>query len=190
MTSQIHEDEKVSSLGDVFTESSSTTPTTYDPLFKGSVLFKGHRSEVMDATFIPGTRLLVTCSTDKSIRVWDFDTGKQVGEPLLGHDHGVCAVAASSNGRWIVSGAKNGGILVWEIVTKKTLPVSFKGHEGSVWSIVFAPNGETFASASRLDGLCVEERDGGNSPRRTAQIGQCSILGVILPRWDKTSSRH
>ncbi|KAG2748709.1 WD40 repeat-like protein [Suillus brevipes Sb2] len=161
MSSQIHEDEDVSSLGDVFTESSSTTPTTHDPLFKGSALFKGHRSEVMDATFIPGTRLLVTCSTDKSIRVWDFDTEKQVGEPLLGHDHGVCAVAASSNGRWIVSGAKNGSILVWEIATKKTLPVSFKGHEGSVWSIVFAPNGESFASASNDLTVCVWKRETG-----------------------------
>ncbi|KAG2743275.1 hypothetical protein P692DRAFT_201870218 [Suillus brevipes Sb2] len=47
---------------------------------------KGHEEEVDSVAFIHGTRLLVSGSDDESLRVWDLDTGKQVGEPLLGHD--------------------------------------------------------------------------------------------------------
>ncbi|KAG1724753.1 WD40-repeat-containing domain protein [Suillus paluster] len=131
-------------------DTSSKAPTS--PARKktpqAEMTLKGHHRWVRGVAFIPGTRLLVSCSHDKSLRVWDLDTGQQVGEPLLGHDDEVRTVAASTDGRWIVSGASNGSILTWEVATNKSVPVSFKSHENMVHSIVFAPNSETFASAS------------------------------------------
>ncbi|KAG2350107.1 WD40 repeat-like protein [Suillus weaverae] len=113
---------------------------------------KGHKERVNDVAFIHGTRLLVTSSADKSLRVWDLDTGKQVGEPLLDHDAEVWRVAASPDGCWIVSGGENGSILIWEVATNKRdlkrVPVSFEGHKGLIRGVVFAPDSETFASAS------------------------------------------
>jgi len=46
----------------------------YSPTHKANALLEGHESRIMDVTFIPGTHILVTCSEDKSIRVWDLDT--------------------------------------------------------------------------------------------------------------------
>ncbi|KAG2344347.1 WD40 repeat-like protein [Suillus weaverae] len=125
---------------------------------------KGHRKWVYDIAFIRGTRLLVTGS-DKSLRVWNLDTGKQVGEPLLGHDAEVMTVAASPDGRWIVSGGWNGSILIWEVATDKTelkrVPVSFKRHsKRGISGVVFAPDSETFASASRDATVCVWRKTG------------------------------
>ncbi|KAG2337433.1 WD40 repeat-like protein [Suillus weaverae] len=127
---------------------------------------KGHKREVPEVAFIHGTRLLVTGSFDKSLRVWDLDTGKQVGEPLLDHNTSVLRVAASPDGRWIVSGGLNGSILVWEVATDKTdlkrVPISFEGHKGSIYGVVFAPDSETFASASARDkSVCVWKRETG-----------------------------
>ncbi|KAG0701775.1 WD40-repeat-containing domain protein [Suillus ampliporus] len=122
---------------------------------------KGHEEWVSGVAFIPGTRLLVTSSSDKSLRVWDIDTGQQVGKPLWGHNDAVWTVAASPDGCWIVSGAWNGSIIVWEVTTNESVPVSFKGHEDIVESVVFAPNSEAFASASTDNTVCVWKRETG-----------------------------
>ncbi|KAG2338805.1 WD40 repeat-like protein [Suillus weaverae] len=126
---------------------------------------KGHKEAVYDVAFIRGTRLLVTGSDDKSLWVWDLNTGKRVGEPLLGHDATAWRVAASPDGRWIVSGAENGSILVWEVATDKTelkrVPVSFEGRKGGIQGVVFAPDSETFASASGDETVCVWKRETG-----------------------------
>ncbi|KAG2350070.1 WD40 repeat-like protein, partial [Suillus weaverae] len=113
---------------------------------------KGHKELVYDVTFIRGTSLLVTGSDDKSLRVWDLDTGKQVGEPLLDHNTTVLRVAASPDGCWIVSGGVNGSILVWEVATNK---------RDLQRDVVFTPDSETFASASLDDTVCVWKRETG-----------------------------
>ncbi|KAG0696835.1 WD40-repeat-containing domain protein [Suillus ampliporus] len=119
---------------------------------QAQMTLKGHEGGVYGVALIPGTRLLVTCATDRSLRMWNLDTGKQVGKPLIGHDASLRTVAASPNGRWIVSGGRYGSIVVWEVATQKCVSVSFKGHDSEdvhmVRSVVFAPDNETFASAS------------------------------------------
>lgn len=136
---------------------------------------KGHEESVNEVAFIHGTRLLVTGSDDKSLRVWDLDTGKQVGAPLLGHDSAVWRVAASPDGRWVVSGGDNGSVLVWEVATNKPelkrVSISFKGHEGCVRGIVFAPDSETFASASVDKTVCVWKRETGKIALGPFRVG-------------------
>lgn len=180
MTSRTHEDDEynsiyeddtlpfrdMSSSSDAFSarESSSMMSTTHedDPFPKVSAQLRGHKYEVIDVTFIPGTHLLVTCSEDKSIRVWDLDIGKQVGKLLLSRDVAVQKVAASPDGHWIVSGGGKGSILVWEVATMKKVRVLFRGHENYVWSVVFAPDSKTFASTSKDKTICVWKRETGS----------------------------
>ncbi|KIK33731.1 hypothetical protein CY34DRAFT_99100, partial [Suillus luteus UH-Slu-Lm8-n1] len=148
-----------------------------------TMILKGHEKHVNDVAFILGTRLLVSGSNDKSLRVWNLDTGKQVGEPLLDHDDMVWRIAASSDGRWIVSGGYNGSILVWEVATNKTelkrVPISFEGHKGSVWGVVFAPDSKTFASASWDETVCVWKRETGEIMLGPLEVGS-QALSVSL----------
>jgi WD40 repeat protein len=153
---------------------------------------KGHEGWVIDVAFILGTRLLVTGSYDKSLRVWNLDTGEQVGEPLLGHIAGVEALAASPDGRWIVSGAYNGSILVWEVSTNKTelkrVPVSFKGHQDRVWSVVFAPDSKTFASASSDQMVCVWKRETGEIAFGPLKVGSSAYSVSYSPDGTKLAA--
>ncbi|KAG1874878.1 WD40-repeat-containing domain protein [Suillus subluteus] len=91
----------------------ASTPLVRKEALQAEMTLKGHEDWVRDIAYIPGTRLLVTCSDDKSLRLWNLDTGQQVGKPLLGHSDYVLRVAVSPDGRWIVSGARDGGILAW-----------------------------------------------------------------------------
>ncbi|KIK37919.1 hypothetical protein CY34DRAFT_91863 [Suillus luteus UH-Slu-Lm8-n1] len=153
---------------------------------------KGHEERVNGVAFILGTRFLVSGSEDKSLRVWDLDTGKQVGEPLLGDDAGVWRIAASPDGRWIVSGGDHGSIQVWEVATNKTdlkrLPISFKGHENTVWGVVFAPDSETFASASIDETVCVWKRETGEIILGPLKVGSQALSVAYSPNGTKLAA--
>ena len=43
------------------------------------------RSYVFCVGFDPTGKKLVSCSKDKTVRVWDATTGEPIGSPLAGH---------------------------------------------------------------------------------------------------------
>jgi hypothetical protein len=45
-----------------------------------------HEGKVLAASFSPDGRRIVTASDDKTARVWDAESGKPVGEPMLHKD--------------------------------------------------------------------------------------------------------
>lgn len=162
MASRIHEDHEAFQ---------APTLPTGKAKPQAQMTFEGHEEWVHGVAIIPRTHLVVTASSDKTLRLWDLVKGQQVGKPLLGHDEGVWTVAASPNGRWIVSGGIDGSILVWEVVTRKRVSVSFKGHKMGVSSVVFAPDSKTFASTSDDKTVCVWLRTTGEIVLGPLQVG-------------------
>jgi len=62
----------------------------------------GHDDEVYSAIYSPDGRTLLTCSKDKTARVWDAATGKPLAV-LAGHKHSVVASCYTPDGRRIVT---------------------------------------------------------------------------------------
>jgi WD40 repeat protein len=58
---------------------------------------------------------------DGSIRVWDLETGTQVGEEWEDKDHGVRATALSPDGKKVASGSMDGTVKLWNIDTEYKL---------------------------------------------------------------------
>ena len=75
---------------------------------------QGHTDSVLSVTFSSDGRNIVSGSWDKTIRVWNAQTGGQVGKPLQGHTSPVRSVAFSLDGRHIVSGSHDKTIRVWD----------------------------------------------------------------------------
>lgn len=54
---------------------------------------------------------------------------------LLGHSHNVCALDASPDGDFVVSGSWDGSARVWK-VGKWECEALLEGHDGSVWTVL------------------------------------------------------
>ncbi|KAH7919037.1 hypothetical protein BV22DRAFT_884288 [Leucogyrophana mollusca] len=68
-------------------------------------VFKGHTKLVTCVVCIPDGRHVASSSSDKTIIVWDVESGGRDGRPLQ-HDSNAMWVAISPNGRRIASGIK------------------------------------------------------------------------------------
>ena len=66
-------------------------------------------------------------SHDKTLRIWDINTVKQLGDPLKGHEAWVSSVAFSPDGQNIVSGSHDKSITIW--VSKNEMSVSPSGPD-------------------------------------------------------------
>jgi WD40 repeat protein len=78
--------------------------------------------------------------------VWDAESG-DVLHTLSGHERSVRALAFSTDGTLLVSGATNGDIFLWDVVSGEQIRV-FNGHNRTIQALDFSPDGDTFASVS------------------------------------------
>jgi WD40 repeat protein len=114
-----------------------------------NLTIRGHTDKIWCAAFSLDRKQIVSGSEDRTIRVWDAQTGSAVLRPLKMHSSGVCSVAFSPDGRRIASGSTDKTILIWDAVTGKVVAGPLEGHAHSIWSVCFSPNGKQVASGSR-----------------------------------------
>jgi len=90
----------------------------------------------------------VTASHDKTVRVWDSETGGQVGEPLTGHTETVRSALFSPDGTCISSVDSSATIRVWKAGGSDlgkpihVIEVSFQSQSNTIPSVSFAPLGQ------------------------------------------------
>jgi WD40 repeat protein len=89
-------------------------------------VLKGHTEWVASVAFSPDGKHIVSGSGDKTIRVWNADSGEVVSGPFEGHTHWVMSVAFSPDGKRTVSGSDDMTIRVWNA----DLPDSRDGNLG------------------------------------------------------------
>ncbi|MBI4569733.1 MAG: hypothetical protein HY719_15180 [Planctomycetes bacterium] len=72
---------------------------------------------------VPNGLRAVVVGFDEKVRVWDLDSGEQVGKPLEGHEGKVYAVSVTRDGRYAVTGGKDGTVRVWDLGSGECLTV-------------------------------------------------------------------
>lgn len=128
---------------------------------------RGHTAEVTALAFTPDGRDLVSASKDKTIRVWDLETGRtrrtfrgQIGP---GPEGEVAAMALSSDGKWLASGGWMdpaqarvpccGDVRLYDYASGELVTL-LRAHNEPVRALAFSPDGTRLISGS-TDGVLV-----------------------------------
>ena len=124
-------------------------------------ILTNHSWPVFAVTFSPDSQILATGRDDKTIKLWDTNTGEEI-RTLSGHSWSIVTIAFSEmddpifkekgigkkQAQILVSGSWDKTIKVWRVSTGEEI-VTLTEHSDSVTSIAISPYGKILATASK-----------------------------------------
>ena len=108
--------------------------------------FVFHEAVVSSVAFSPDGRTVVAGSGDKTARLWEVASGREIAV-LRGHADAVSSVAFSPDGRTVATGSGDKTARLWEVASGREVAV-LNGHEDAVSSVAFSPDGRTVVTGS------------------------------------------
>ena len=110
------------------------------------LVLTGHTKVVWRVSISADGKRLLTCSDDKTLRLWDAHTGKCL-RVFEGHTDGVRGAALSPDGKRVLSGGGDKTVRLWDADTGKAIH-NMTGHTDAVFSVAFGPEGQAISSGS------------------------------------------
>lgn len=111
-------------------------------------MFVGHTRQVRNLAFTHDGRRLVSCSWDRTVRIWSVEDGTCM--KVLGPHGGIVhAITISPDNQTVASGSNDGVIRLWHIASGQemlSIPT-----EGPIRAIAFDPTGQRLAVASQMN---------------------------------------
>ncbi|MDF5730596.1 MAG: WD40 repeat domain-containing protein, partial [Rhizonema sp. PD38] len=105
-----------------------------------------HASWISGISFNPDGKILASASGDRSVKLWDTNTGKEI-KTLIGHTNPVNGVSFSPDGKMLASASNDKSVKLWDTNTGKEIK-TLTGHTNWVNGVSFSPDGKMLASAS------------------------------------------
>ncbi|KAG2345516.1 WD40 repeat-like protein [Suillus weaverae] len=84
----------------------------------------------------------------RGLRLWDLESGIQIGEDWRDEEAGVYNMALSPNGKTVVSGDTDRKVKLWDVETGKII-AKWTGHTESVMSVCWSVDGREVGSGSQ-----------------------------------------
>lgn len=102
-------------------------------------------STIEALAFSPDGQTLVSGSSDKTVKLWNAQTG-ELQHTLYGHARPVDAVAFAPNGKIIASGSRDRTVKLWDV--QKGELIKTLDNQGRADSLAFSPGGKLLATVS------------------------------------------
>jgi tetratricopeptide (TPR) repeat protein len=105
-----------------------------------------HEKAVFFVAFGPDGRTILTGSQDQTARLWDADTGRPIGQPMV-HRETLTSLAFSPDGTTVLTGSQDRMARLWDAATGRPIGQAME-HSGAVNAVAFSPDGKTILTGS------------------------------------------
>ncbi|KAL8704773.1 MAG: hypothetical protein Q9201_002083 [Fulgogasparrea decipioides] len=129
----------------------NTVKVFFNDSLKLFLNFYGHKLPVLDMDISYDSKLVVTCSADKNVRVWGLDFG-DCHKAFFAHQDSIMQVAfvphnQDGNGHHFFSASKDRMIKYWDADKFEQIQ-KLEGHHGEIWAMTVSRTGEFLVTAS------------------------------------------
>ena len=151
--------------------------------------YTGHTSGVSGVALSGDGRFAVSGSWDKTLKVWDLETGQERCTIHTGHTGTIMAVALSEDGRFAVSGSWDKTLKVWDLETGQEI-YTLAGHTDYVCAVALSGDGRFAFSGSSDKTLKIWDLDAGAELRTLAGHSNTVSAVAVTPdgRWAVSGS--
>jgi WD40 repeat protein len=104
---------------------------------------------VISAAVSQDQKRIVTGAEDSSAQLWDFQTGKPIGQALV-HDSAVENVSISADGKYLLTCSRNFKVRLWDAESSRQVGKTIEYKIVKDWNArcFFSPNGKHYATWS------------------------------------------
>ncbi|KIJ10446.1 hypothetical protein PAXINDRAFT_16532 [Paxillus involutus ATCC 200175] len=130
---------------------SDTSKKSVDLNPKPILMISGREGTIYRLTYLTGGERLVTCSSDKTVRIWNVKTAKQEGMSME-HNGWIEGLAITRDGKMILGGGKGNGLRIWDVEMQRLIE-EWDGDDTTIRCIPTSPDGALVASGHGLGGI-------------------------------------
>lgn len=122
-----------------------------------TVIQQGHELAVVAVVVSPDSNYLVTGSRDKSAKLWEYSTGREV-RSFLGHEATVRTAAFTPDGKFLLTGSNDNSVRLWD-VTDGSVRLQISMPE-IITSVAVDPKSRFFVAGGNSDSVIVFDASG------------------------------
>ncbi|KAF8839968.1 WD40 repeat-like protein [Paxillus ammoniavirescens] len=162
---------------------SKTSQKSVDLTAKPLMTMSGHEHRIQQIAYLPGGERIVTCSSDKTVRMWNVETGEQEGTTME-HEDRVYGLAVTRNGKRILSGGEDKRTKVWDVETHELIE-EWKNDTGDIWCIAVSPDDQLAASGGEKGEIVIREIQEGGRIRHSIKTSSAVLSLCFSPKGEK-----
>lgn len=87
-----------------------------------TIIQKGHELAVVAVAVSPDSNYVATASKDKSAKLWEMSTGREV-RSFLGHEATVTSLEFTADGKYLITASNDKTVRTWDVSSGKELSV-------------------------------------------------------------------